>query len=518
MKIACAAMFAISALAAVAAEPQVVLLWPNGAPGSEGQTAGEATRLSPQGDHIVSSVHRPSITAYLPVPGTATGAAVVIAPGGGHSELWVDHEGYNVAKWLAEHGVAGFVLKYRLAREKGSTYTVEATALGDTQRAIRLVKSRAAAWGVLPDRVGVMGFSAGGELAALAGTRFDDGTPKAADPVDREGSRPAFMALLYPAIPKDMRLSKDTPPAFLACGENDRTDISQGLPQLYLEMKKAGISAELHVYSGVGHGFGLRETTKGPVALWPARFLEWMGAKRFLAAPQVPAQALAGAEPTFEVASIKLHPPDDHTGGLQIEAGRFTARQATLKDLIMDAYGVRPFEISGGPSWMDSESYDVIAKANGEPGRNEVIRMLAPLLEDRFKLKIRREKREGPVYNLVVAKGGIKIPRSDDAAQATQSFRSIRRATEMTAQKMDMSTLAVILSSTAARPVIDQTGLVGGFDLKLAWTPENVVTGDTQDPPVIFTALEEQLGLKLESARGQIQTIVVESAEKPSSN
>jgi acetyl esterase/lipase len=265
-----------------AVEPEAVLLWPSGAPGSEGKTAEEATRVSPQGDHIISGVHRPSITVYLPSKEKATGAAVVIAPGGGHSELWVDHEGYNVAKWLAERGVAGFVLKYRLAREKGSTYTVEGTALGDTQRAIRLIRSKAAEWGVRVDRVGVMGFSAGGELAALAGTRYDDGDAKAADPVERQSSKPAFMALLYPAIPKEMRLSKETPPAFLACGENDRQDISQGLPELYLAMKKAGMSAELHVYTGVGHGFGLRETTKGPVAQWPSRFLEWMDAKGFL--------------------------------------------------------------------------------------------------------------------------------------------------------------------------------------------------------------------------------------------
>jgi acetyl esterase/lipase len=276
----CAALLTGALLGAV--DPEAVLLWPNGAPGSEGNTAEEATRVSPQGDHIISSVHRPSITVYLPSKETATGAAVVIAPGGGHSELWVDHEGYNAAKWLAQHGVAGFVLKYRLAREKGSTYTVEGTALADTQRAIRLIKSRAAEWGVRADRIGVMGFSAGGELAALAGTRYDDGDPQAADAVDRLSSKPAFMALLYPAIPKDMRLSKDTPPAFLACGENDRQDISQGLPELYLAMKKAGVSAELHVYTGVGHGFGLRETTKGPVALWPSRFLEWMDAKGFL--------------------------------------------------------------------------------------------------------------------------------------------------------------------------------------------------------------------------------------------
>lgn len=282
MKFACALLFA--AVACLAAEDvNIVLLWPNGAPGSEGKTAQESTRVSPQGDHIISSIHRPSITAFLPPRDAATGASVIIAPGGGHSELWVDHEGYNVAKFLVAHGVAGFVLKYRLAREEGSTYTVEGDELRDIQRAIRVVKARANEYDVRTDRIGVMGFSAGGELAALAGTRFDDRNAAASDPIDRQSSKPAFMALLYPAIPKDMRLSKETPPAFLACGENDRTDISQGLPELYLAMKKAGVSAELHVYTGVGHGFGLRETTKGPVAQWPSRFLEWMGAKGFLA-------------------------------------------------------------------------------------------------------------------------------------------------------------------------------------------------------------------------------------------
>src|SRR5215469_10787228 len=134
----------------------VVRLWPNGAPASEGKTAPESTRIAaPGGDHIVSSVHNPSITVYLP-KANASGAAVVIAPGGGHSELWMDHEGYNVAEWLSEHGVAGLVLKYRLAREKGSTYTVEGESLADTQRAIRLVRSKASEWGVNPARIGVI--------------------------------------------------------------------------------------------------------------------------------------------------------------------------------------------------------------------------------------------------------------------------------------------------------------------------------------------------------------------------
>jgi len=268
---------------AISAEtaPQVVFLWPNGAPGSEGKTAAESVRVA-GADHVISSVHRPSITLYLPPKESATGAAVVIAPGGGHSELWIDHEGYNVAAFLSGRGVAGIVLKYRLAREKESTYTIEGQSLADMQRAIRMVRSHAAEWNIDPNRVGVMGFSAGGELAALAATRYDAGTEGAVDPLDRLSSKPAFQALIYPAIPRDMKLSKETPPAFLACGENDRTNISQGLPELYLALKKAGASAELHVYTGTGHGFGVRPTTKGPVATWTARFYDWLGARGLL--------------------------------------------------------------------------------------------------------------------------------------------------------------------------------------------------------------------------------------------
>ena len=131
-----------------------------------------------------------------------------------------------------------------------------------------------------------MGFSAGGELAALAAVRPDAAPDAVADAIDRLNSTPAFQALIYPAIPKEMPLSKDTPPAFLLCGENDRQNISQGLPELYLAMKKAGASAELHVFAGVGHGFGWRESLKGPVAGWMGRFHEWLGARGLLVSKQ----------------------------------------------------------------------------------------------------------------------------------------------------------------------------------------------------------------------------------------
>jgi acetyl esterase/lipase len=259
-------------------EGQAIVLWPEGAPGSAGKTEHESVRVTDQGEHVVSAVHRPSITPYLPSKDSATGAAVIIAPGGGHRELWIDHEGYNVAKWLSEHGVTAFVLKYRLARESGSTYTIEETELADIKRAIRLVRSRAPEWGVDRERIGVMGFSAGGELAALASLRYDLGNPNAAEVMERESSKPAFQALLYPGIPHDMKVSKETPPAFLACGEDDRLDIAQGLPELYLAFKRAGVSAELHVFAHTGHGFGLRTSNRPPVSDWPTLFLEWLDA------------------------------------------------------------------------------------------------------------------------------------------------------------------------------------------------------------------------------------------------
>ena len=285
-KIILLAIVLLASCASAAAQHPVIFLWPNGAPGSIANAAPETVRVTPEGDHVISNVHQPSITVYLPPAPTATGAAVLVIPGGGHRELWMDHEGYAVADWLSSHGVAAFVLKYRLAREPGSTYTIEGTELQDVQRALRLIRSRASEWSVNPDRLGVIGFSAGGELAALASDRYDGGNPAATDPptdpIDRQSSRPAFQALIYPAIPHDLQLSKQTPPAFLACGANDRQDISEGLPQLYLQMKSAGVPAELHIFAGVGHGFGIRKTNTGNVSTWPNLFYGWLRANGFI--------------------------------------------------------------------------------------------------------------------------------------------------------------------------------------------------------------------------------------------
>ena len=264
----------VAAWAQTPATPHpIVMLWSGDAPGSEGKTGDEKVRMQ-QDDQIVSSVHHPSIAVYLPPKGKATGAAVVVAPGGGHREIWITHEGYRVAEWLSQHGIAAFVLKYRLAREADSSYTVLGHALPDIQRAIRTVRARSAEWDVDPNRVGVMGFSAGAELAGLAATHYDDSVAHPVDDVDRQSAKPAFQALIYPPGAGNAKYSKDTPQAFLACGGDDQ--IAAGLPDLYKALKSAGVPAELHIYAGVGHGFGIRETNPPGVAGWIDRFRDWM--------------------------------------------------------------------------------------------------------------------------------------------------------------------------------------------------------------------------------------------------
>jgi len=258
----------------------VLLLWPNGAPGSEGKAREEKVRVTEQGEHVVSSVDKPSIMVYLPVKGRTSGASVIVAPGGGHRELWMDHEGHRVAEALAARGIAAFVLKYRLAREEGSTYTVEDHALADIERAVRLVRSRTQEWGLDSERVGVMGFSAGGHLAGLAAARTVAPPTSTADAVDRLSAKPSFQALIYPGSIPEVRVSKDTPQTFLLCGGEDR--IVGSLVDLYTSLKQSGVSAELHIYAGVGHGFGVREKNARSVAGWVTRFEDWMNDRGLL--------------------------------------------------------------------------------------------------------------------------------------------------------------------------------------------------------------------------------------------
>jgi len=251
-------------------------LWANGAPGSEGKTEKEIAVKSASGELSVSSIHNPSITPVLPSKERATGTAILVIPGGGHRNLAITHEGYNVAEWLKDRGIAAFVLKHRLAREPNSTYKIEVESLADTKRAMRLIRSRAEEWNVDPKRVGAIGFSAGGELVNLVCAQGDSGQPEAVDLIERQPCRPNFQALIYPGRSGDIQPGNDAPPVFLACSTTDRKDISEGLAEAYLRFKRAGVTAELHIYASGGHGFGLRATNKKPVGAWADRFYDWM--------------------------------------------------------------------------------------------------------------------------------------------------------------------------------------------------------------------------------------------------
>jgi endo-1,4-beta-xylanase len=253
-----------------------VFLWPNGAPGSEGKTNPLVVIASKNGERSIYQVHKPSITPFLPEKTDAPATAVIVIPGGGHRVLAYDHEGDFVAKALAEHGIAAFVLKYRLARETNSTYSITEHAVPDTERAIRTVRARAKEWNVNPDRIGVMGFSAGGELANFASLNFDEGNASASDPIDRASSKPNFQALIYPGRSEQIQPTTNSPPAFLACGYKDRPDISEGLAQVYLRFKAVKVPCELHIYAGAGHGFGYRPSQNTPANAWLTRFEEWL--------------------------------------------------------------------------------------------------------------------------------------------------------------------------------------------------------------------------------------------------
>lgn len=271
-------LLAASSLSMMAANPsqeaipEALPLWANGAPGSEAR-AQEPEKL--EGANV-SNVHNPTITPFLPDREKAKRLAVVIVPGGGHSKLCLGHEGYALARWFQEQGIAAFVLKYRLARDKDSPYSIQEHAMADMRRAIRTVRSRATEWAYDPARIGVIGFSAGGELAAFASMQSDSGNAGASDLVERASSRPDFQALIYPGTSNLFTVEKGMPPLFIACGYGDRQDISEGMASLYLKYKQAGIKAELHIYSNAGHGFGYRPGATTGAGAWPYRFTEWL--------------------------------------------------------------------------------------------------------------------------------------------------------------------------------------------------------------------------------------------------
>jgi acetyl esterase/lipase len=267
--------------------PQELPLWDNGAPGALGTTDAD----------------KPTITFYRANRG-ATGTAVVVAPGGGYGALAMDHEGRQVAAFFNAMGVSAFVLKYRL----GPRYR-HPIELGDAQRAIRLVRSRAQQFGVAQDRIGMMGFSAGGHLTATAGTRFDVGKADAADPIDRASSRPDFLILGYPVItfdpavthsgsvrnllgenpdPKlreelsnELHVTERTPPTFLFHTNADAGVVAENSVRFYLALRKAKVPAEMHIFESGPHGVGLALGDPA-LSLWPTLLTNWMRGRGLL--------------------------------------------------------------------------------------------------------------------------------------------------------------------------------------------------------------------------------------------
>jgi endo-1,4-beta-xylanase len=199
---------------------------------------------------------------------------VIVAPGGGHNQLVIDKEGWDIAEWLNNQGIAAFVLKYRLARAKESKYTIREHAWMDASRSVRLVRSRAKEWGVDPARIGFMGFSAGGEVAMAAELKFDAGMRNPMDDVDRVSSRPDFAVVVYPGPrPTGFTVPADAPPTFIVCADDDRSHILHAT-DLYLDLFTQKVSSEMHIYAGGAHGFGMRPN-KLAVGTWPDRLREW---------------------------------------------------------------------------------------------------------------------------------------------------------------------------------------------------------------------------------------------------
>jgi len=318
MKLRLSVLAMLAACALIAAERgEEIRLWPNGAPGSEGVTAQEVSKpsVNPKYGKLPGNftvTHYPSIYVFLPPKDKATGAAMVVGPGGGHTQLVMEKEGWEVADWLNDHGIAAFVLKYRLARAPGSKYTLGKEVYADVARAMRLVRSRAQEWSIDSNRLGFIGFSAGGEVAGMIETKYDNGDSNSSDPIERVSSKPDFTVLIYPfyrpgSVPfrpgrggagaanaaptvspalmpivdnQEFPVRDDAPPVFMVCANDD---VSHVVPtvKFYLELVAHKIPAEMHIYDYGGHGFGLRPTKKpgSPVESWPARMAEWLAAR-----------------------------------------------------------------------------------------------------------------------------------------------------------------------------------------------------------------------------------------------
>ncbi len=276
--------FAAAGGAADAPGSMVIDVWPGTVPGEKDPIAPEKATKKP-GTNVITSltnVSKPTITVTRPADDKNTGVAVLVFPGGGYNMLAWDHEGEQVAHWLNSIGITAAILKYRVPRRPGTERgTPPIQALMDAQRAISLVRSKATDWGVDPKRIGVLGFSAGGHLAAWAATNPDKRAYETIDGVDQVSCRPDFAVMIYPGgvikrgateLSPEIRVAADTPPSFLVHAANDSAENSL---YLYLALRKAKVPVELHLYGSGGHGFGMRPIDK-PAATWPKRCEEWL--------------------------------------------------------------------------------------------------------------------------------------------------------------------------------------------------------------------------------------------------
>jgi len=287
--VSCAMAGAQSSGWPVGPEHAVVTLWPKGAPGVNTTTGPEADTTTAEGEKIagrpvvrLGNVSAPTITVYEP-KGPRDGAAVVVFPGGGYTILAMDLEGTEVCDWLTARGVACFLLKYRVP-ETGP-YPKSDEALQDAQRAVGMVRARAAEWKIDPKKVGVLGFSAGAHLAAAVSTHYATRLYPRVDAADDVSCRPDFAVVAYPgylaiaekgmAFNPDIPVTKETPPTFLVQAEDDHTANVENAVEYFLALKRAGVPTELHIYAEGGHGFGLRRT-RLPVTGWPDLVDVWM--------------------------------------------------------------------------------------------------------------------------------------------------------------------------------------------------------------------------------------------------
>jgi acetyl esterase/lipase len=278
-----------AALTAFSAPPSPIPIWPGTAPGEQPGPGDEHDTTNDKSNLVagkrlmrIGGITNPTLQVFSPPKGKNNGAAVVVFPGGGYNILAFDLEGTEVCEWLNSIGVTGVLVKYRVPPHKGAVRY--AAPLQDSQRALRLVRSRAQEWGIDPSRVGVLGFSAGGHLAAASSNMYETESYPAIDAADKQSPRPDFAILIYPAyltvkedgdkISPELRITAKTPPTFLVQTEDDNVRVENSL-FYYLALKNAKVPAEMHIFASGGHGYGLRPTDK-PVTLWPALAEKWM--------------------------------------------------------------------------------------------------------------------------------------------------------------------------------------------------------------------------------------------------